>query len=291
MRIRTIKPEFFLHEGLFEAEMESKMPLRVAFAGLWCAADREGRFKWEPRRLGVSILPYDEVAFSRVLDALKSRGFVVQYASDGENFGLIPTFKKHQVINNKERQSELPKPSVGGTPDAIGMREPRVDDAIPKEGNGREQGREGIPPTPKPETRKTPTLDEVIAFAAEPQVGIPADVAEIWWNEQESRPFSPAGNYTDKLRCEVGNWRAALRGYALKWRANDNERKINGNAQKPTPQSSRQSTQIGHPDRYASKALIQGGKRPQVSEPVQAPPNPGAGNDADGDGQVPGGDV
>jgi hypothetical protein len=67
MRIRTIKPEFFHHEGLFEAEAETKLPLRVAFAGLWCIADREGRFKWEPRRIGVQVL-YDELAKFRDTD-------------------------------------------------------------------------------------------------------------------------------------------------------------------------------------------------------------------------------
>lgn len=81
VRIRTIKPEFFLHVGLFQAEKESGLPLRVAFAGLWGAADREGRFKWEPMKLKVQILPYDDVDFSRVLDALSTRGFLVRYAS------------------------------------------------------------------------------------------------------------------------------------------------------------------------------------------------------------------
>ena len=84
MRIRTIKPEFFHHEGLFEAELETKLPIRVAFAGLWCIADREGRFKWEPRRIGVQVLPYDGVDFSRVLDALTTRGFVFKYRVDDE---------------------------------------------------------------------------------------------------------------------------------------------------------------------------------------------------------------
>jgi len=95
MRIRTIKPEFFTHEGLYELEVETKLPIRVAFAGLWCAADREGRFKWEPRRLGIHILPYDKCEFSRVLDALTTRGFVVRYASNGSVFGFIPTFPHH----------------------------------------------------------------------------------------------------------------------------------------------------------------------------------------------------
>jgi len=94
MRIRTIKPEFFLHEGLFEAERATKLPLRLAFAGLWCAADREGRFKWEPRRLGVQILPYDNADFARVLDALATRGFIRKYALGTAEYGVIPSFTR-----------------------------------------------------------------------------------------------------------------------------------------------------------------------------------------------------
>jgi uncharacterized phage protein (TIGR02220 family) len=150
VRIRTIKPEFFLHEALFEAERAHKLPLRIAFAGLWCAADREGRFKWEPRRLGVQILPYDGADFSRVLDALTTRGFILKYASGTGEFGVIPSFKGHQVINNRERESELPEPTepvVNQDIDACPTRAPRDDDGNAdtksgKEGKGREQGRE-----------------------------------------------------------------------------------------------------------------------------------------------------
>lgn len=109
MRIRTIKPEFFTHEALYEAEIQTKLPLRVAFIGLWCAADREGRFKWEPRRLGVAILPYDKGEFSRVLDALTTRGFIVKYESEGVIYGCVPSFTRHQVINNRESPSVLPE--------------------------------------------------------------------------------------------------------------------------------------------------------------------------------------
>jgi len=149
MRIRTIKPEFFHHEALFEAELETKLPLRVAFAGLWCIADREGRFKWEPRRIGVQVLPYDGVDFSRVLDALTTRGFIVKYRVGDEWFGCIPSFSKHQVINNKERASILPDYLENGAIteeiDASATREPRDDDACHKEGKGREgNGKEGV---------------------------------------------------------------------------------------------------------------------------------------------------
>jgi hypothetical protein len=143
VRIRTVKPEFFVHEGLFEAESEAKLPLRLAFIGLWCAADREGRFKWEPRRLGVQIMPYDHIDFSRVLDALTTRGFVRRYALDSREFGCIPTFARHQVINNREKESELPEPPPLKDSDACPTRAPRVDDAGKAEGKGREQGKEG----------------------------------------------------------------------------------------------------------------------------------------------------
>jgi hypothetical protein len=66
-RIRTIKPEFFRHADLYEAEKETGLPLRLAFAGLWTAADREGRFKWRPRELKLDCLPHDEVDFHACL--------------------------------------------------------------------------------------------------------------------------------------------------------------------------------------------------------------------------------
>ena len=129
MRIRTVKPDLFLHDALFDAEKEFGLPLRVAFIGLWCAADREGRFKWEPRRLGAAILPYDGVDFSRVLDALTTRGFVVKYASKGCEFGLVPSFTRHQVINNREAPSILPAPDGDSVFIDAPTREPRVNDA------------------------------------------------------------------------------------------------------------------------------------------------------------------
>lgn len=142
-RIRTIKPKFFKHGGLFDAEQESGLPLRVAFAGLWTQCDREGRFAWEPRELKTDILPYDEVDFSRVLDALATRGFIVKYASGGKQYGYVPTWHQHQVINNREAASTLPDPSVStAQTDASGTREPRVTET-PVHVQGEGKGREG----------------------------------------------------------------------------------------------------------------------------------------------------
>ncbi len=145
MRIRTVKPEFFLHDGLFEAEKETGFPMRLAFAGLWCAADREGRFKWEPRRLGVSILPYDGLDFSRVLDAFLTRGFIQKYRCADAWFGVIPSFSTHQVINNRETASQIPDLSQAEEISSASItRPPRVTHAGQGEGKGKEgKGREG----------------------------------------------------------------------------------------------------------------------------------------------------
>lgn len=116
-RIRTIKPELFRHEGLFDLEAETKLPIRVAWMGLFTCADREGRFPWRPRVLKTMILPYDDVDFARLLEVLASHGFIVRYQVEGELYGCIPTFKKHQRFSGNEAQSEsqLPAPPCGST--------------------------------------------------------------------------------------------------------------------------------------------------------------------------------
>lgn len=107
-RIRTIKPEFFTHEGLFELEQEARLPIRLSFAGLFTCCDRDGRFRWRPRILKLDILPYDSTDFSTVLDALEANGFVERYEMDGQIYGRIPSWPKHQVINNREMASVIP---------------------------------------------------------------------------------------------------------------------------------------------------------------------------------------
>ena len=144
-RIRTIKPEFFKHSGLYDAERETSLPLRLAFAGLWVCADRAGRFKWRPRELKLEALPYDDVDFERVMDALATRGFVVRYASGDDEFGYIPSWKHHQFINNKEPQSSIPNPPINQHIDASATREQREEDANETRGvkEGKGKGREG----------------------------------------------------------------------------------------------------------------------------------------------------
>lgn len=143
-RIRTVKPSLFSHEVLFDLEQETGLPVRLAFIGLFTVADREGRFVWRPRTLKKDVLPHDDVDFSRVLDALATRGLVVKYRSGEEEYGYIPTFAKHQVINNRECASEIPSPCDCEIIDACRTRATRDTDLHvhaqgEEEGKGRER--------------------------------------------------------------------------------------------------------------------------------------------------------
>jgi len=153
-RIRTIKPELAAHEDLFDLELQTGLPIRFAWCMLFTVADREGRFAWRPRTLKAQILPHDEIDFSRVLDAWVTRAFIVKYRVKSEWFGWIPTFTKHQVINNRESPSDLPGieqaeeiiDNRGTDLDACATREPRDDDACATRevhalGEGRKEGK------------------------------------------------------------------------------------------------------------------------------------------------------
>ena len=120
-RIRTVKPELFKHEDLFDAEQNSKLPLRLAFIGLFTVADCEGRFKWRPRTLKLDVLPHDFIDFAAVLNALERTGFLERYEVDGEAYGLIPSFTRHQIFQTKEqtRGSQFPPPPSYATPSTI----------------------------------------------------------------------------------------------------------------------------------------------------------------------------
>jgi hypothetical protein len=138
-RIRSIKPEVGKNADLWDLGTETGLPVYQAFTMLWCHADREGRFKWKPRELKTDILPYFEGNFASVLDALASKGFIVKYTVDGVDYGWIPTFLTHQVINHREAASKLPAPPVSTRAETL----PGVPGHASGEGKGRELEGEG----------------------------------------------------------------------------------------------------------------------------------------------------
>jgi len=105
-RSRNIKPGFFQNEVL--ADMPALA--RLLFAGLWTIADREGRLEDRPRRIKASIMPYDDVDVSAVLDMLAAPQdpFVVRYEVDGVEYIQITKWHDHQKPHHMEAPSVIP---------------------------------------------------------------------------------------------------------------------------------------------------------------------------------------
>lgn len=102
-RIRTIKPEFFRHEGLQDLEIANpgKYPMMV-FEALWGHCDSKGRFEWKPRMLKLDILPFLPFDMAETLAILVKAGMLHRYTVDGKEYGEIGTFEKHQRLSGKE---------------------------------------------------------------------------------------------------------------------------------------------------------------------------------------------
>lgn len=219
-RIRTIKPDFFTSEDIVGIS-----PLaRLLYVATWLEADREGRFIWRPKTLKLRYLPGDQCDIEMLADELVSAGLVVTYEINGQTFAEIPTFAKHQVINNRETASTIP----ARVPDASGTREPRVTDAtttplMGKEGKGRE-GKPSAPAAPtadfEPDNRKPairfktfvaecrakgenaiPDDDTVFEWAK--KAGLSDDFLRLAWMEFRDR-------YTDSTK-RYRDWRHVFR--------------------------------------------------------------------------------
>jgi hypothetical protein len=105
-RIRTIKPEFFDDEDVARLTPFA----RLAYIGLWCQADRDGRAEDRPARLKSRIFPYDRLEMERVLAELAAGQFIERYVVDGKGFLQIRTWAKHQRPHIKEPPSTYPAP-------------------------------------------------------------------------------------------------------------------------------------------------------------------------------------
>lgn len=108
MRIRTIKPQFFINEELAQCSALA----RLFFIGTWGVADKEGRLEDRPARLKVEILPYDDADPTALIDELEQGGFLRRYSANGGKYLWVVKFKQHQRITGKEaeRTSTLPEP-------------------------------------------------------------------------------------------------------------------------------------------------------------------------------------
>lgn len=136
-RIRTIKPEFFT-----SADIVALSPLaRLFYVSMWCEADREGRLSWNTKTFKIRYFPADDCDIEAIAQECIEAGLITLYEIEGKKFAEIPSFKTHQVINNRESESVLP-PNTS-----------RVKDASPRVlGEGRKEGKERKEPASKRET-------------------------------------------------------------------------------------------------------------------------------------------
>lgn len=104
-RIRSLKPEFFT-----SADVVACSPLaRLLFIATWCEADREGRLYWKPDTLKLRYLPADKCDVDKLADELEARGMLVRYDVNGIRYASVTGFTRHQIINNRERESVIPE--------------------------------------------------------------------------------------------------------------------------------------------------------------------------------------
>lgn len=163
-RIRTIKPTFWEDEKIGALSPHA----RLLFIGSWNLADDEGRLRWTPEYLNVSLFMYDGLSSKRVaalMAEIEAQGLVLAYKAAGRDLGQITRWSKHQRIN-RPQQSALPahptftdsftecdresvteRGTTGGVSDSLG------------EGNGREGKRNVNPPNPPPSAGGTGGLN------------------------------------------------------------------------------------------------------------------------------------
>lgn len=181
-RIRTIKPEFFTSEDIV-----SLSPLaRLFYVSLWCEADREGRMDWKLGTLKMRYFPGDNCDVQCLANELIDGGLVIVYEVDGKQYAEIPSFKTHQIINNRESDSTRP---------------PRVKHAskrVKAEGKeGREgKGKEGD--SAEPQSDSTPAIVS-IPLVDKTEFPVTQDMIDDW-----STTF-PAVDVPQQLR-EMRAW-------------------------------------------------------------------------------------
>ncbi len=199
MRIRTIKPSFFLDSKLL------KLPplARILFAGLWCAADRAGRMEYDPDELRRRVLPDESPkAVDGWLAGLEASGLTLRYSADGKEYLAIPNFSKHQHPNHKEAPSVCPGPALfftgKDTSRPLSLPGGREGKGREQEGNrkGREQEQEQEGNrTPIPPTGETSLTPVQIPRRSRVAASYSAGFLEAWgayphYEQRSSKPES-----------------------------------------------------------------------------------------------------
>lgn len=213
-RIRSIKPEFWQDELIASLPME----VRLLYIGLWTMADDGGRFRANPRFVRSQVFPYDpDVDVSAGLEKLHEIGRVQLYEAEGQSFGWVRNFARHQRID-KPKASVLPKPP----PLEESPTNPRhIRDASEtspgrkgEEGKGKDQGREqgGAPPPPEQEALG-PEPAHLPRTASEPTTPPAEWMGQDFWQWAQWKRNQVAGLAIEKLphHRKLADWWSSAR--------------------------------------------------------------------------------
>ena len=103
-RVRSVKPELF-----FDFELAQLNPqVRLAFIGLFCHADREGRLEDVPSRIRALLFPYEtKVDMNDILTSLSKKPFIIRYVANSKHYIQIVKWE-HQYVHYTEAESIIP---------------------------------------------------------------------------------------------------------------------------------------------------------------------------------------
>lgn len=205
MRIRTIKPEFWISESVGRLTRDS----RLAFIGLWSVADDHGRFRADPRYLAGQLFPYDadglELVFA-ALGELVREGSLTVYVVAGSAYGALTGWKTHQKID-KPSAAKLPGPAEGQPIEVTDLGKRRETSAKAREvswedqgsgirDQGEDQGEEAPPSSPRKGSRKKPKPQgELPDIVPPPPPRPPTRIGKLhafFQEEREARLTDPA---------------------------------------------------------------------------------------------------
>lgn len=199
-RIRTIKPEFFTSEDIV-----SLTPLaRLFYVSLWCEADREGRLSWKTKTLKMRYLPGDDCDIEALSQELIDAELIVLYEHEGRLYAEIPSFQRHQIINNRESESVLP----ARVKDASTRVTAEGKEGKGKEGKGRKEGVDARA-TRLPADWRLPDEWREWAQTERPELDVQktADAFRDYW-------IAKAGKEARKLNWEA-TWRNWIRSQRI----------------------------------------------------------------------------
>lgn len=114
-RIRTIKPEFWTSEQVMSVSRDA----RLLFIGMWNFADDGGNQQANTKTIKAQVFPYDdlpEANINELIGELLGVGLLETYEADCRWYWNIPTWKKHQRIDQPTYRHPGPDGTVSQNP-------------------------------------------------------------------------------------------------------------------------------------------------------------------------------